>query len=331
MGLLGAQLNMSEGQSFKDNINYPQSVISRTKILEGRYVFSIINNGGSYFLIDLPVFEDGVINCWEDVDLDMVKEKIFSGWLTPSVPNMQKLSMHHLGAWEIEGSKWLYSKDSYFDFLLSVVKTMNPSLGNLFKANGTASKIIGNTNYSAFTYSTEQLVRKDSEENISFKEYKGRREHFFFKHSENRYWICSLNIYSDGKILIEGIDESKFIGLEELKNLVEQKSILTTIPNKSIVMIKDLGELVISKTLYSTAIDDKVSEIKDVIARLNGQQTTSDICYKLYTEYAKNPTDENKENLKTAYENVPGHLRIYVLGDMDSKDYPIREIIYGDE
>jgi hypothetical protein len=84
MGLLGNFFFVAKGQQTNQvNTTYPQAIISRTKILEGRYVNSIINNGGSYFLIDLPVYEDGVVNCWETVDIDTLKIKISTGWLTP--------------------------------------------------------------------------------------------------------------------------------------------------------------------------------------------------------------------------------------------------------
>ena len=38
-----------------------------------------------------------------------------------------------------------------------------------------------------------------------------------------------------------------------------------------------------------------------------------------------------KEDLKVAFENIPEHLRVYVLGDMDTKDFPVRMIIYGEQ
>lgn len=48
MGLLGNIFNNAKGQTrSNENKTDPQAIISRTKILEGRYVNSIINNGGS--------------------------------------------------------------------------------------------------------------------------------------------------------------------------------------------------------------------------------------------------------------------------------------------
>ena len=330
MGLFGSFFNSSKGQATnKENKIYPQAIISRTRVLEGRYVNSIINNGGSYFLIDLPIFEDGIVDCWETVDLELLKTKISTGWLSPSVPNKERISKHHLAGWEIESSKWFYTKGNYYDFILSIVKSLNPSLTNLFHSNGQTSKVIGNTTYSTFTYSSEHLLRKDHEKNISFKEVKGKREHYLFKKSEGVYWLCNFNIYVDSSILIDGIGSSLYFNnKKELEQFINNGTIATMIPDNSIILIQDLGEIKISKTLYNADITEKFSEIDDIISGLNGKPTTSDECVKIYEEYNKNPTKENKQKLKTAYEKIPKHLRVYVLGDMDVKDWPIRNIIY---
>lgn len=333
MGLFSGIFGKTQGQTTNlDKEFYPQSLTSRTRILEGKYINAIINNGGSFFLIDLPVYEDGVIDCWENVDLEQLKIKINEGWLSTNAPNKERISKHHLAGWEIESAKWYYTKENYYDFLVSIVKTMNPNLDNLFKSNGNSSKVIGNTNYSTSTYSSGQVIRKDHQNNVSFKEYKGKREHYLFKKSEGVYWLCNFNIYSDSSILIDGIDEPKYLKTKsELDKLIKDNLLATKIPDHSTILIKDLGEVKISKTLYGAELNDKLSEIDDIINQLNGKPTTSDECSRIYEEYNKNPTKDNKEKLKLAYEKIPRHLRVYILGDMDSKDWPIRNIIYEKE
>jgi len=49
--------------------------ICRTKEIRG-YEFPGIIHNGSYFLTDLQVFADGLINCWEMVDLPMFKKLV---------------------------------------------------------------------------------------------------------------------------------------------------------------------------------------------------------------------------------------------------------------
>ena len=52
-------------------------------------------------------------------------------------------------------------------------------------------------------------------------------------------------------------------------------------------------------------------------------------CREAYREYLDHPTVANRERLKRVYEEVPEHHRMYV-GDMDTKDIPVRTIIYGE-
>lgn len=295
-----------------------EDLVSGAKILEVHHVNSIINNGGSYFLIDLPVCEDGVVYCWEYVDLELLKTKISSGWLTPKVPNKEIISKHHLAGWEIESSNWYYTKDNYYDFILSIVKSMNPNLTNLF-----SSKIqsIENRHHNIYTASKEQRIDNS---------YKRKREHYLFKKSDGVYWLANFYIYSNGSILIDGIGNSlTFKNKTELESLLKDGIIATEIPDNSVIIIQSLGEIKIAKTLYCADVYEKFSEIDDIINRLNGNPTSSDECWKMYEEYTKNPTEENKDNLKKMYEKIPTHLRKYVLGDMDVKDGPIRNIIYG--
>ena len=331
MGLLNSLFSTTSGQGFENKNHYPQSMLSRTKLIEGKYIYSIINNGGQYFLINMPVYEDGVIYCWENIDLEMLKVKLSTGWVSCQVPNKETISMHHLAGWEIEDSKWLYSKENYHEFIISVVKSMNPTLTNLFNSNGQIAKIIGNTNYSVFSNSGEQLIRKDDDKICSFREFSGKREQYLYKQSNEKYWLCNLNIYGDGIILIEGIEKNKKVTIDELENLIKQGIIATNIPDHSTIMVENLGEFKISKTLYCVDVNEKFSEINDIINKLNGQPDTSELCGIQFEEYNKNPTIENKEKLKVAYEKIPRHLRRYVLGDMDNKDYPIKQIIYKDE
>ncbi|HKQ72547.1 MAG TPA: hypothetical protein VJ810_02390 [Blastocatellia bacterium] len=55
---------------------------------------------------------------------------------------------------------------------------------------------------------------------------------------------------------------------------------------------------------------------------------SSQKCRECYEAFLAAPTVANREALREAYEAVPEHNRAY-LGDMDTKDVPIRMIIYG--
>lgn len=68
-------------------------------------------------------------------------------------------------------------------------------------------------------------------------------------------------------------------------------------------------------------------EVLDAIDRSLGNESAASICYKAFEKYQAEPTDENLKRLRIAYGNVPQHKRLYILGDQDLKDGPIRGVL----
>ncbi|MEW5357021.1 NADAR family protein [Streptomyces sp. 16-176A] len=62
-----------------------------------RHVF--IRNGG-YFLTDLFIYADGLIDCWGLVTLEEFEEKLRSGWVATALPEGARASAHDLAAWK---------------------------------------------------------------------------------------------------------------------------------------------------------------------------------------------------------------------------------------
>lgn len=44
-------------------------------------VTSSLRNGATYYLSDLKVYADGLIDCWGLVDVDGFREKVGQGWV----------------------------------------------------------------------------------------------------------------------------------------------------------------------------------------------------------------------------------------------------------
>ncbi|MEU7602008.1 NADAR family protein [Streptomyces sp. NPDC040724] len=68
-------------------------------------------------------------------------------------------------------------------------------------------------------------------------------------------------------------------------------------------------------------------EVADEIARLAGRPTAADRCWDAIRSYQAEPTQERRARLREAYLAVPAHLRVYVLGDMDRQDRPLRILV----
>jgi ribA/ribD-fused uncharacterized protein len=72
-----------------------------------------------------------------------------------------------------------------------------------------------------------------------------------------------------------------------------------------------------------------IGEVADEIEHLNGRPTSSERCMQRLERFVADPTEENRVDLAEAYAAVPAHLRMYLLGDQDAKDTPLRTLLTG--
>ncbi|MEZ0111799.1 putative NAD-dependent protein-ADP-ribosyltransferase YbiA (DUF1768 family) [Catenulispora sp. EB89] len=72
-----------------------------------------------------------------------------------------------------------------------------------------------------------------------------------------------------------------------------------------------------------------LGEVRDTIDDLNQRPNSSARCRAAVDVFLADQTDENRQALRTAYEAVPEHMRVYMLGDMDQNDVPVQILIGG--
>ena len=72
--------------------------VYRTRNIDGITLPVFIHNGPTFFLHDMPVYADGLIDCWEMVDFDLFREKIRSGWVLPHADDGAQMHVHGLGS-----------------------------------------------------------------------------------------------------------------------------------------------------------------------------------------------------------------------------------------
>ncbi|MEU3561851.1 hypothetical protein [Kitasatospora sp. NPDC006786] len=58
-----------------------------------------IRNGGNYFLTDLLIYADGLIDCWGLVTVEEFAEELRSGWVATTFEDGARASAHHVAAW----------------------------------------------------------------------------------------------------------------------------------------------------------------------------------------------------------------------------------------
>lgn len=68
-------------------------------------------------------------------------------------------------------------------------------------------------------------------------------------------------------------------------------------------------------------------EVADRVEELNGRPTAGSRLREAIRRFVGEPSQANRELLRKAYLAVPQHLRIFVLGDMDRQDRPLRILL----
>lgn len=58
-------------------------------------------HSGDYFLTELRVYQDGVIDCWQRVTLTGLRHKIEEGWVVTKIPEDAKVHVHHLASFNV--------------------------------------------------------------------------------------------------------------------------------------------------------------------------------------------------------------------------------------
>lgn len=297
--------------------------IRRKKEIEGTTVPGIINNGGHYFYINLDIYEDGMVNCWELVDLEGLKEKIDSGWLTPIVPGGENLSIHGLGAYKIESTNWLYDKKTYYSYIVNKIKELNPEFENIFTITKSQQKLNETRKILYSPKAVDFYVVRE----MFYETVEGNGFFIFMKENEEHY-LVNLVVYENGLVGIYNSNFEKMYQIEEVQELFHNRILFTEFNQPLKVMIAELGEVWLSEVLYAADIEEKQKELFDIFNKLKGEKTTLEVCRDAYHNYLVNPSDFNRAYLKEKYELVPEHQRVY-LGDMDSKDWDYQRIIYS--
>ncbi|PSL26343.1 DUF7638 domain-containing protein [Chitinophaga ginsengisoli] len=301
----------------------PTTRVYRKQIIEGVSIPALIHND-SYFFTDLDVYEDGRVSCWNFEDLEHFKKDVRRGWVALSVPENEYISIHGLGKWSVKNASWTFDSETFIEYVSSLIKELNPHMENIFKYRQKVVKgvRIGETG-------TGIIYKPENPKDIFPEKIEGNSTNLLYR-SGDEYYLVKATVFADLKISLNRLEKPLDLTFAELQELVDKKVVLTELPAQARVCIYGLGSFNIGECGYVIAIDQKLLEIQDQLRELRGEPGSKQICIEAYNKYLENPVSENKEQLKVSYENVPAHERMY-LGDMDTKDIPIRMIIYGEQ
>lgn len=145
----------------------------------------------------------------------------------------------------------------------------------------------------------------------------------FIRNGRN-YYLTDLEIYADGSIFCW-----EWVDLAGLKAKLASGWVATSF---------EAGAQASAHHLASWRFDEPQSwmepqwllgEVADEIDKLNERPDSTGRCLLALDRYLQSRSEEDRVALSTAYEAIPEHLRHYALGDMDSKDWPLRVLAAG--
>jgi ribA/ribD-fused uncharacterized protein len=145
----------------------------------------------------------------------------------------------------------------------------------------------------------------------------------FIRNGRN-YYLTDLEIYADGSIFCW-----EWVDLAGLKAKLASGWVATSF---------EAGAQASAHHLASWRFDEPQSwmepqwllgEVADEIDKLNGRPDSTGRCLLALDRYLQSRSEEDRAALSAAYEAIPEHLRHYALGDMDSKDWPLRVLAAG--
>jgi hypothetical protein len=301
--------------------------ICRTKEIRGHEFPGIIHNG-SFFLTDLQVFADGLINCWEMVDLPMFKSKLRNGWVVTSIPNHAPLNIHGIGSILVTEPSWTHTPTSIVTFIQDIVKTLNPRLENLHDCHGRDTEVINGVRYAAVSMDNPRPWKAEQPITPLTDGIFGSS----LRHFENRggvFHLVTIQLFKDDSAVIFGAGEPRTLAFDALmKQLEAQERFLLPEPGATVV-IDGLVKFTAGSWEYRVDQTSLKAEFLDLHNRVQGRPGVIRACLLAYQEYLAQPTAQTKQALREKYEEVPKHLQRY-CGDMDCKDIPIRMILFGE-
>lgn len=290
----------------------------------GRALPIFIRNG-SYYYSHLGVYQDGSIDCWGFVDLDLFKnEKLRTGWVQTSAPDDASIGIHNLGMFTVDEAQCTFTSQDLLQHVHKHIQRLNPSGEDLLDMQGTDVEDLDGIRTSKMGLSNARPLRKKGK--------KGKEDVLakalpIIAHEDFglclRHWL----VYADGNSQISG--SPTLYTFDQITDLFAAQSLSTTVPDGQWLTIPGIGRFLSKTGFWSIDPAERIREARDELSRLQGNEGSISLCIQAHHDYQEEPNDETKEALRIAYEAVPEHLRIY-CGDMDSKDRPIRRIIYDE-
>ncbi|MFF0627205.1 NADAR family protein [Streptomyces sp. NPDC004296] len=139
-------------------------------------------------------------------------------------------------------------------------------------------------------------------------------------HHDDQYFLDDLVVFADG--LISGRERTDLAGLEGLLASGRLSPTDPGMPDPPPPPSKWR-----SRSGGPLTPEGFLLDVADKVAELGGRPTAAQRCWEAIRCFQQDPSAAHRALLRRAYVAIPPHQRIYVLGDMDLQDRPLRILV----
>jgi uncharacterized protein (TIGR02996 family) len=278
----------------------------------------------SYHLSTVDVYPDGAIYCWGYVDLPLFRGKLAEGWVVPRAEVGDAVSIHNLGQARVRAAEWERTPDDIEREVIAAIQEFNPAMQGLLDMQGTDVEVhdgVRQCKGSDLGQGKLYRISVDGDEVLG-------DELPVLEAVGDGFRLRRWLIYADGLSQLDYANE--LVPLEAVARMFEEGRLTLSVPAGAWVTLDGLGRFQAGDGWWVIKPAERVREAADLVDLLNGGKGSRVTCFEAHEAYQADPSEERREALRAAYEAVPEHLRMF-CGDQDTKDWPIRQILYGSE
>ncbi|MGW7361369.1 NADAR family protein [Streptomyces sp. NPDC054802] len=139
-----------------------------------------------------------------------------------------------------------------------------------------------------------------------------------------QYFLTDLFVFADGLVDCWGL-----VTLDEFEEKLRSGWVATSLPEGADASAHGLADWKFTDPYAWVTPELLLAEVRDTVDRLNGRPDSTARCLAAVDVFLAARTEENRAAARAAYLAIPESQRLYALGDMDSKDWPLQVLVAG--
>lgn len=246
----------------------------------------VIIHNGDWFVGNGFFYGSGYADCWQMGDAEHLSQNINKGWLAARIPERSKTNFGTLGYRQTDNGRWLFDRETYSAHTLGLLNQLpRPSEPRPQPSQRMISETV--------------FYRQNGEKREAGKSFTAAYRY------NGLYYFVNLVVYADGSIEIGYLPEKIWLHRENITEALDNGDLNLSPPAGARLHISGLGSVLLHDGYGGTDADDFLLELDDALAQLNGLPTTGDKFLAAAEAYQTEPSAENKQRVKAAFEAMP--------------------------